>query len=60
MSIHLAEPEPSDGLLIKSVKSTRLRAWLNLRLSQLDSSKWIHDARALHSEFIVDYGLLDR
>lgn len=54
MTIPFGEPEPSDGLLSKSVASTRLRAWLQLRLRHLASVQRIQDARALRSEFLVD------
>ena len=47
-------PEPSDGLLNKSVSSTRLRAWLNTRLRQLAMGQRVQDARALRSEFLVE------
>lgn len=53
MTIHFSESESSDGLLSKSVSSTRLRAWLNLRLRHLDSAKRIKKARVLRSEFFV-------
>ena len=53
MTIPFGTPEPSDGLLNKSV-STRLRAWLNTRLRQLAVGQRIQDARALRSEFLVE------
>ena len=54
MTIPFGTPEPSDGLLNKSVSSTRLRAWLNTRLRQLAVGQRIQDARALRSEFLVE------
>ena len=54
MTIPFSTPEPSDGLLNKSVSSTRLRAWLNTRLRQLAEGQRIQDARALRSEFLVE------
>ena len=54
MTIPFGAPEPSDGLLNKSVSSTRLRAWLNTRLRQLAVGQRIQDARALRSEFLVE------
>ena len=54
MTIPFGTPEPSDGLLNKSVSSTRLRAWLNMRLRQLAEGQRIQDARALRSEFLVE------
>ena len=54
MIIPFGTPEPSDGLLCKSVTSTRLRAWLNTPLRQLALGQRILDARALRSEFLVD------
>ena len=54
MTIPFGPPEPSDGLLNKSVSSTRLRAWLNTRLRQLAVGQQIQDARALRSEFLVE------
>ena len=54
MTIPFGPPEPSDGLLNKSVSSTRLRAWLNTCLGQLVVVQRIQDARALRSEFLVD------
>ena len=54
MTIPFGTPEPSDGLLNKSVSSTRLRAWLNTRLCQLAGGQRIQDARALRSEFLVE------
>ena len=54
MTIPFGPLEPSDGLLNKSVSSTRLLAWLNTRLRQLTVGQRIHDARALRSEFSVE------
>ncbi len=54
MTIPFGEPEPSDGLLNKSVASTRLRAWLQARLRQLAATQRIQDARALRSEFLIE------
>ena len=54
MTIPFGTPELSDGLLNKSVSSTRLRAWLNTRLRQLAVGQRIQDARALRSEFLVE------
>ena len=54
MSIPFGTPEPSDGLLNKSLSSSRLRAWLNSRLRQLADGQRIQDARALRSEFLVE------
>ena len=54
MTLPLGMPEPSDGLLNKSVSSTRLRAWLNTRLRKLAVGQRIQDARALRSEFLVE------
>ena len=54
MPIPFGEPEPSDALLSKSVASTRLRAWLTMRLRQLASAQRIQDARALRSEFSIE------
>ena len=54
ISLPFGTPEPSDGLLNKSVSSTRLRAWLNTRLRQLALGQRIQDARALRSEFLVE------
>ena len=54
MTIPFGTPEPSDGLLNKSVSSTRLRAWLNTRLRKLAVGQRIQDARALRSEFLVE------
>lgn len=54
MTIPFGEPEPTDRLLSTSVASTRLRAWLQLRLRHLASAQRIQDARALRSEFLVD------
>ena len=54
MTIPFGMPEPSDGLLNMSVSSTRLRTWLNTRLRQLALEQRIQDARALHSEFLVE------
>ena len=54
MTIPFGTPEPSDGLLNKSVSSTRLRSWLNTRLRQLAMAQRIQDARALRSEFLVE------
>ena len=54
MTIPFGPPEPSDGLLKKSVSSTRLRAWLNTRLRQLAVGQRIQDARALQREFLVE------
>ena len=54
MTIPFGTPEPSDGLLNKSVSSTRLSIWLNTRLRQLALGQHIEDERALRSEFIVD------
>ena len=55
MWIPFGTPEPSDGLLNKSVSSTRLRAWLNTRFRQLAVvGQRIQDARALRSEFLVE------
>ena len=54
MTIPFGPPEPSDGLLNKSVSSTRLHTWLNTRLRQLAMGQRIHDARALRSEFLVE------
>mgnify|MGYP005714439667 CR=1 FL=1 len=52
MTIPFGTPEPSDGLLSKSVSSTRLRAWLNTRLRQLAVGQRIQDARALRLSLI--------
>ena len=54
MTIPFGDPEPTDGLLNKSVSSMRLRNWVQRRLRQLASSQRIQDARALRSEFLVD------
>ena len=54
MTIPFGESQPSDGLLGKTVSSTRLRAWLNTRLSKLASAQRIQDARALRSEFLLE------
>ena len=54
MTIPFGTPEPSDGLLKKSVSSTRLRSWLNTRLRLLAMAQRIQDARALRSEFLVE------
>ena len=54
MTIPFGEFQPSDGLLGKTVSSTRLRAWLNTRLSKLASAQRIQDARALRSEFLLE------
>ena len=60
MTIPFGTPEPSDGLLNKSVSSTRLRAWLNTRLRQLAVGQRIQDARALRSEFLVELSFTDQ
>jgi hypothetical protein len=54
MTIPLGEPEPSDRLLNRSVASTRLKAWLTMRLRQLASAQRIQDARALRKEFSIE------
>lgn len=54
MTIPFGEPEPSDRLLNRSVASTRLKAWLNMRLRQLASAQRIQDARALRREFSIE------
>ena len=54
MTIPFGTPEPSDGLLNKSVSCNRLRAWMNSRLRQLAVGELIQDARALRSEFLVE------
>ena len=57
MTIPFGTPEPSDGLLNKSVSSTRLRAWLNTRLRQLAVGQRIQDARALRSAWWSELAL---
>jgi len=54
MTIPFGEPEPSDRLLNRSVASTRLKAWLTMRLRQLASAQRIQDARALRREFSIE------
>lgn len=54
MTIPFGEPEPSDRLLNRSVVSTRLKAWLTMRLRQLASAQRIQDAQALRREFSIE------
>jgi len=54
MTIPFGTPEPTDGLLGKSVSSTRLRTWLGTRLRQLAMEQRIQDARSLRAEFLVE------
>ena len=54
MTIPFGEPEPNDALLKQSVVSSRLRAWLGIRLRELASAQRIQDARSLRSEFSIE------
>ena len=60
MPVPFGEPEPSDALLSKSVSSTRLRAWLTMRLRQLASAQRIQplDGKNTTSTTVYNWGEL--